>query len=60
MIAPGEIKTNKVNPQILAHFYLGHKNLDGFFMCNVGLFYIPCITIFIVVVFLIIIIFKLI
>jgi hypothetical protein len=57
MIAPGEIKTNKVNPQILTHFYLGHKNLDGFFMCNVGLFYIPCITIFIVVVFLIIIIF---
>jgi hypothetical protein len=58
MIAPGEIKTNKVNPQILAHFYLDHKNLDGFLMCNVGLFYIPYITIYvIVVVFLLIIIF---
>jgi hypothetical protein len=58
MIAPGEIKTNKVSPQILAHFYLGHKNLDGFFMCNVGLFYIPYITIYvIIVVFLFIIIF---
>jgi hypothetical protein len=45
MIAPGEIKRNNVNPRILAHFYLGHKNLDGIFMCNVGLFYIEYIII---------------